>query len=100
MTGAPPLVVVARWQVAGDHVDRVLGHLAVLREATLAEPGCLGYEVFRALDAPAGLLLLERYRDDAALDAHRQSAHYRAWGVDRILPLLAARQVEVLRDAG
>jgi quinol monooxygenase YgiN len=105
MTGAAaPVVVVARWQVRGDApgdlLTEVLGHVAALREASLAEPGCLGYEVFEALHGPGSLLLLEHYRDDAALEAHRQSAHYRALVADRILPLLAARQVEILRPRG
>lgn len=93
----PTLVIAARWQVRGGHVDAVLAHAAALRQASLAEPGCLGYEVFRAVDAADTLLLLERYRDEAALQAHRQSAHYQAWVVERIVPLLAARQVDILR---
>ena len=109
MTGAPaPVVVVARWQVRGDVLGDTLGgtlsevlrHVAALREASLAEPGCLGYEVFEAVHGPGSLLLLEHYRDDAALEAHRQSPHYQAVVVDRILPLLAARQVEILRPRG
>ncbi len=103
MTGAvTPIVVVARWQVSVDHVGDVLAHVAELRERSLAEPGCLGYEVFSAIDAPASVLLLERYRDGAALESHRQSAHYQALVVERILPLLAGRQVDILQphDAG
>lgn len=92
-----PLVIVARWQVQPDRVDAVLAHVAVLRQASLAEPGCLGYEVFRAVDAPDTLLLHESYADDAALEAHRQSAHYQAGVVGQILPLLAGRQVQVLQ---
>ncbi|MEF7612489.1 putative quinol monooxygenase [Aquincola sp. MAHUQ-54] len=98
MTAAPaPIVVVARWQVRSGALGDVLSHVAELRQASLAEPGCLGYEVFQSADASGTLLLLEHYRDDDALEAHRHSAHYRAWVVDRILPLLAVRVVEVLR---
>lgn len=98
-THAPsPIVIVARWQVRAGSVDEVLAHVAVLRWASLAEPGCLGYEVFRAVNAPNTLLLHESYRDDAALDAHRQSAHYQAGVVERILPLLAERRVEILQQ--
>lgn len=93
------LVVVAHWQVRPGALDEVLAHVAELRSHTLAEPGCLGYEVHRAVDAPDTLLLLERYRNPAALDAHRQSEHYRTGVAERIMPLLAARRVEVLRPA-
>jgi quinol monooxygenase YgiN len=75
----------------------VLSILAELRPKSLAEPGCLGYEVYQGVDAPESLLLLERYRDEAALDAHRQSEHYQALVVKRVLPLLAERRVEFLR---
>lgn len=92
-----PIVVVARWQVRGGAVDGVLALVAELREKSLAEPGCLGYEVFRATDAPDTLLLLERYRDSIAIDEHRASEHYRSLVVERILPMLADRRVELLR---
>jgi quinol monooxygenase YgiN len=97
MNAVTPIVVVARWQMPPDAVSEVLRHVGEVREATLAEPGCLGYEVFQGTAQHCELLLLEHYRDDAALQAHRESAHYRAWVVDRILPLLTRRQVEILR---
>jgi quinol monooxygenase YgiN len=99
MAARAPVVVVARWQVRGS-VDEVLELVARLRAASLAEPGCLGYEVYRAAAAPDTLLLLEHYRDEAALQAHRQSAHYGSLVVDGVLPRLAARQVEILQRLG
>jgi quinol monooxygenase YgiN len=97
MAAPDPLVVVARWQVASEALGEVLAHVAQMRAATLEEPGCLGYDVFQSIDAPATLLLLERYRDDQALQAHRQSAHYTALVVERIVPRLEARQIEILQ---
>ncbi|KQV78653.1 hypothetical protein ASD15_21515 [Massilia sp. Root351] len=63
-----------------------------------AEPGCLGYEVYRGVEAPGSLLLIERYRDEAALEAHKQSGHYHALVVGPVLPLLEARRVEIFRQ--
>ncbi|WPB59218.1 putative quinol monooxygenase [Xylophilus sp. GOD-11R] len=97
MSAATPLVVVARWQIAPDAFDEVLAQVAELREASLGEPGCLGYEVFQPIASHGSLLLIERYRDDASLEAHRQSPHYRTHVVERILPKLMARQVEILQ---
>lgn len=90
------VTVVARWRVKDEALDEVLALAAQVRQQSLAEPGCLGYEIYRGVDAAASLLLHEHYRDDAALDAHRQSAHYQTLVVERILPLLEARQVELL----
>lgn len=90
-------VVVARWQTTEDSLDTVLAHIADLGPRSLAEPGCLGYQAFRSLNDPTSLLLLERYRDESALESHVGSPHYQELVVGRIRPLLASRQVEVLR---
>lgn len=96
-TSATTITVVARWRVKQGHLDDVLAHVAELRTASLEEPGCLEYAAFQSLDAPDSLLLIERYRDDASLQAHRQSPHYGALVAERILPLLADRHVELLQ---
>jgi len=91
------ITVIARWRVKHGHLDDVLAHVAELRAASLDEPGCLDYAAFRSVDAGDELLLVERYRDAAAVEAHRQSPHYGALVVERILPLLADRRVELLQ---
>ena len=97
MTAATgPVTVLARWVVAPGREAEVRELVATLRERSLAEAGCLGYEVFASVDDPATMLLAERYRDADAIEAHRGSAHYRDLVAGRILPLLASRQVELL----
>jgi quinol monooxygenase YgiN len=91
------VVVVAYWQTTVTSLDTVLAHIAVLQPKALAEPGCLGYEVFRSVANPASLVLIEHYRDGTALDAHLSSPHYRDLVVERIRPLLTDRRVEFLR---
>lgn len=100
MSASETIVVVAHWRTEANAVDEVLALVAPLREQTLAEPGCLGYEVFRDVGAPGALLLLERYADEAAIDAHRKAPHYQELVVRRILPLLSERKVELLRPRG
>lgn len=97
MSAAKEITVVARWQPAEGALGEVLAILAELRPQSLAEPGCLGYEVYRGVDAQHSLLLVERYADEAAIEAHRQSEHYQTLVVQRALPLLAHRQVELLQ---
>jgi quinol monooxygenase YgiN len=53
--------------------------------------------VFRNTDDPGLVLLLERYRDGAAIEAHRNSLHYQELVVRRIIPMLSSREVELLR---
>ncbi|WP_197379857.1 putative quinol monooxygenase [Mycolicibacterium mengxianglii] len=97
MSTAETVVVVAHWQTTEASVDTVLAHLAELQPKSLAEPGCLGYEVFRQIEERASLVLIEHYRDDTALDAHLNSSHYQDLVVGRIRPLLTDRRVEFLR---
>jgi quinol monooxygenase YgiN len=97
MSASEQIVVVARWQIAQERVTEVLELVAALRRESLSEEGCLGYDVFRSTDDPGSVLLLERYRDSTAIDAHRNSPHYRELVVERIIPMLAGRQVELLR---
>ena len=97
MSANQEITVIARWQPAEGALGEVLAILAELRPLSLAEAGCLGYEVYRSVDAAHSLLLVERYADQAAIELHRQSEHYQALVVQRALPLLASRQVELLR---
>jgi quinol monooxygenase YgiN len=97
MTQNAAVVTIARWRTTDGARSEVLSHIAALKQQSLAEPGCLGYEASQALDDPNSLILVESYRDAAALDAHRDSAHYRELVIGRILPLLVDRDVRILR---
>ncbi|WP_123026275.1 putative quinol monooxygenase [Mycolicibacterium stellerae] len=92
-----PVVVVAHWQTTAASLDTVLAHVAALAPQSLGEPGCLGYEAFQRTDDPTALLLIEHYRDSAALQAHLSSSHYQELVGRRIRPLLTDRRVEFLR---
>jgi quinol monooxygenase YgiN len=96
-SSAESVVVVARWQTAEGYLDDVLALVAELRQRSLEEPGCVGYEVLQSADEPVTVFLLERYRDGAALEEHRNTDHYRTLVVERILPMLMTRRVELLR---
>lgn len=92
-----PLVVIAWWQTSAASLERVLALAAELREASLAEPGCLGYEILQRVGEPGSVVLIERYAGEEALEAHRLTAHYRELLVEGILPELTARRLELLR---
>lgn len=98
LTGARPgqIVVIARWTPAPGSHEEIRATLADLVEASRAEPGCLGYRAFHP-DGPGrgDIVLIERYTDREALDAHRGSAHFRSLALERIVPLLLDRQAVV-----
>ena len=54
----------------------------ILREMTAPtrkEPGCLRYDLYRASDTPTAFVLFEIYADETAHQAHRATAHYKAF---------------------
>ena len=67
--------------------------LAVAKELVAAvnanEPGCLSYEVFKGEEANT-IVFVERYENEAATEAHRNSDHFKTIGA-RMAPLMAAR---------
>lgn len=67
-----------------DVVDRFKARL--LRHARTSlerEPGgCLRFDVRQEATSPALFLLIEEYADENALEAHRASAHYKAFRED------------------
>ena len=56
-------------------------HLAMGENAANArlEPGCRRFEIQQVLERPAEFVLWEVYDDQAALEAHYQTAHFARW---------------------
>ncbi|HEY7838189.1 MAG TPA: putative quinol monooxygenase [Terriglobales bacterium] len=65
-----------------------------LAPASRAEPGCLGYNVHRSIENPRRFLIYELYRDEAALQAHRDSAHFAQYATGELYWLVEGRQAE------
>jgi len=59
-----------------------------------AEPGNLRWDIWQDQSQPDRLLIDELYKDDSAVDAHRQTPHYKDY-LSRI-PALADRTALVL----
>jgi (4S)-4-hydroxy-5-phosphonooxypentane-2,3-dione isomerase len=64
-----------------EYRDQILkGALEDGRGSREDEPGCLRFDVIQDDSDPNTIYFYEVYRDDAALQAHRASPHYPAWG--------------------
>ncbi len=51
-----------------------------MRDATLAEDGCLAYRFGFAIDDPDVVMVMEQWADEEALDAHMATPHMAAFG--------------------
>jgi autoinducer 2-degrading protein len=88
------IAVAADWH-AQPGQEETVRRLLVQAAAAVREhePGNLLYVAHQDAADPAHFLVYEQYADQAALEAHRDSAHYQEVVVGKIVPLLAQRQV-------
>ena len=70
-----------------------------LRQLTVAsrrEPGCVSYIPHHIEGDPDEVLIYEQYQDEQAHAAHRESEHFKKYGVGGILQMMRERSVENL----
>jgi quinol monooxygenase YgiN len=67
-----------------------------LADASRKEPGCVTYIPHLHQDDPDTVLIYEQYRDDAAFLAHRESAHFKKYGVGGLLQKMRERNLQNL----
>jgi quinol monooxygenase YgiN len=88
-----PVYVFAKWQVKEGQLDNVLKFLADAVKQSTQEEGNLFYKAHQSNSEPDTIVLFEGYVDSAALDTHRNSEHFKAVVVEKIVPLLEHREV-------
>jgi autoinducer 2-degrading protein len=59
--------------------------------STIEEPGNLRFDVIQQVDDPDRFLLYEVYRDEAGMNAHKETAHYARWR-DAVAPWMAEQR--------
>lgn len=96
-----PVTLTARYDVRPDgDVAAVHDAVRLMVGASRAEPGCLLYEAYVPEDDARAVVFLERYVDEAAVEAHRASPHFTRYVAGVIRPQLTARTVTVLHPLG
>ena len=85
-------VLIARWTAAPGNEERVEQALRALARTTRAEAGCRTYQPARSVDDPRVFVIYEEYDDEAALEAHTASAHFRRHALEQGVPLLESRE--------
>ena len=67
-------------QIKPEHRDAFMeAMLGDARGSVENEQGCLRFDVLQDLEDPNRIHLYEVYRDEAAIEAHRQAPHYLKW---------------------
>jgi quinol monooxygenase YgiN len=75
-----------------EKADQVQALFAELAVKSREEPGCIAYEVARGAGGDSGtFMLFEKWRDQAALDEHYATEHFRKLGVNGVRHLATSR---------
>jgi quinol monooxygenase YgiN len=80
---------------AADH-EEISEALRVLSLASRQEPGCVSYIGHFVEGDPTTVVLYEQYVDQAALDQHRNTPHFKQYAVGGLFQKMRSRQVENL----
>lgn len=70
------LTLVATITAIAKHQATVKNHLQTLVAASRKEAACIQYDLHQQQDAPNVFIMIEQWRDNAALAEHKQTAHY------------------------
>ena len=89
------LILTVHVTIQTGHEDEVVSSLRVLQEESRREPGFLAYVVQRSRENPRRFLIYEQYKDEAALDAHRNSEHFKQYAANGFYRFVEQRQAEL-----
>jgi quinol monooxygenase YgiN len=81
---------------SADH-DEIAEHLRALTVGSRQEPGCVSYIAHFLADDPSTVLIYEQYVDDAALEAHRQTDHFKQHAIGGLYQRMKERSMENLK---
>ena len=73
--------VIAFVSVRPGQEDAFVAAASICIAASRAEPGVLHYDLWREVDGERRFVFNELYIDDAAVQAHRSSDHFKAFGM-------------------
>ena len=97
---AEHVVLVARYTVKPGNVDAVIAALERMKPLVKTlEPGCVTYHANRSKDDPNMLLLYEEYVDQAAVEAHTATPHFKEIILGTVIPMLEKREREFYTPA-
>lgn len=85
-----------RMKFADEDRPKVAEILRDLSAASRQEPGCINYLAHFVEDDPSFVVIYECYQDNAALEAHRASEHFKKYAVGGLYQLMRERSVENL----
>jgi len=91
------IVLAVTWIAKAGKEEAAAALFRTLTEHSRGEPGCLMFQVHRHKSDRTRFFIYEQYRDEAALDLHRNTPHFLEY-VRNQLPKVAERKEGDLYD--
>lgn len=63
-------------RVAPEHKAEAAGYARELVAASLADEGCVAYDLFESATRDDVMMICETWRDEASLDRHGKTVHF------------------------
>jgi quinol monooxygenase YgiN len=86
-----------RMKFSPEDRDEIAEILRELTKASRQEPGCVSFFPHWVQGEPGTVVIFEQYADQAAEDAHRQSAHFKKYAVAGLYQKMLERSREDLK---
>jgi (4S)-4-hydroxy-5-phosphonooxypentane-2,3-dione isomerase len=88
------LIQSIHYEFAPEDGDRIEEIFRELRDASRKEPGVIQFDIARSKEHRHRFVLWEVYVDEAALDAHYQTEHFKRLALGGVRPLAKNRIAE------
>jgi quinol monooxygenase YgiN len=85
-----------RMRFAAEDHDEIASTLTTLAHASRLEPGCISYIPHFIEADPSTVLIYEQYVDEAALEAHRNTPHFKQHAIGGLYQRMRERSIENL----
>jgi len=72
-------------------------YIRIMQEHSRTEPGCLLYVGHQSIKDPRRFLFYEQYRDEAALEAHRNAPYFKQYVHGCLDPIMEQRSRELYK---
>jgi len=87
---------IVRMTFAADDREEIAGLLQPLTLASRQEAGCVNYVAHFVEGEPCTVLIYEQYKDEAALEHHRNTPHFQQYVTGGLYHKMGGRQLENL----
>ena len=87
---------VVRFKFAPEDRAEMAEAVRILAAESRREPGCVSYIPHHSEEDPDTIVIYEQYQDEEALAAHRETPHFKKYGVGVLFQKMKERSFENL----